>query len=157
MAGQKSFSAQVSEWVKEIKERQIAVRNEAAQRVIEVMQTPVGKGGNLPFDTGFLRASLMAVIGEAKFELTEAPHGAGAVPYNAGQVTLIIAKAELSDPIEAVYTAKYARRMEYGFVGKDSLGRTYNQAGRRFVALAAQQWPRIVAEVATEAKARAKA
>ena len=153
---QKSFSAQVSEWVKETKERQIAVRNEAAQRVIAIMQTPVGQGGNLPFDTGFLRASLMAVIGNANFELKANPESGAAVPYDAGQISLIIAKAKLSDTVEAVYTAKYARRMEYGFSGKDSLGRTYNQTGRRFVALAAQQWPRIVSEVATEAKARAK-
>lgn len=156
MAGQKSFSAQVSEWARETKERQIAVRNEAAQRVIAIMQTPVGQGGNLPLDTGFLRASLMAAIGSANFEIKPEPASDGPVPYDAGQISLVISNAQLSDQIEAVYTAKYARRMEYGFVGKDSLGRTYNQTGRRFVALAAQQWTRIVSEVATEAKARAK-
>lgn len=153
---QKSFSAQVSDWVKATKERQVAVRREAAQRVIAVMQTPVGQGGNLPLDTGFLRASLLAAVGAANFDIKEAPASGGAARYDAGQVSLIIAKAELSDPIVAVYTAKYARRMEYGFVGEDSLGRTYNQAGRRFVALAAQQWPRIVNEVAAEAQSRAK-
>ena len=29
--------------------------------------------------------------------------------------------------------AAYARRIEYGFVGEDSLGREYNQKGRFFV------------------------
>lgn len=142
---QGSFAAAVSKWVAETKERQIAVRREAAQRTVEIMQTPRSEGGNMRVDTGFLRASLMAAIGDANFTIRENPGGAFA--YEPGQVTLVIAQAQLSDPIEVVYTANYARAREYGARG---------QPGDRFVGLAAQRWPQTVNAVATEAKARAK-
>lgn len=149
------FKATVDAWVAETKGRVLAVRNECAQRVIEIMQTPVSRGGALPVDTGFLRASLKAVAGDPHFALTMAPDAGGVFTWDGGEVALVIAGAAITDTISAVYTANYARRLEYGFIGQDSLGRTYNQAGRRFVALAAQQWPRIVSEVVTEAKGRA--
>jgi hypothetical protein len=38
----------------------------------------------------------------------------------------------------------YARRLNYGFTGTDSLGRQYNQRGYFFVDLAAQRWQQIV-------------
>ena len=151
---QGSFSAQVNDWVKGSKARMVAVRNEAAQRTIEIMQTPVAKGGNLPVDTGFLRASLKAAIGTANFQEIENDASAS-LTYNPEDISLIISGADISDTIEAVYTAKYARRMNYGFSGEDSLGRVYNQAPRLFVDLAAQQWPQIVDQVAREAEGRA--
>tara|TARA_R110002051_G_scaffold230715_1_gene292714 strand:+ start:2594 stop:3031 length:438 start_codon:yes stop_codon:yes gene_type:complete len=141
---QSSFAAQVGDWVRETKARQTAVYRESAQRVIAAMQVPVGAGGNMPVDTGFLRASLMASLGYTLPPTRDNP--GGAVSYDPGAVSLTISRAEISDPITAVYTASYAEHVEYGARGR---------AGRRFVALAAQQWPRIVSEVATEAQARA--
>jgi hypothetical protein len=44
--------------------------------------------------------------------------------------------------------------LEFGFVGTDSLGREYHQAGRAWVRLAQQQWPQIVARTAAEAYVR---
>lgn len=114
----------------------------------------IGGTGNLPVDTGFLRASLKVTLGGDVPSLQDTPTGGKAVNYNEGQVELVLAGAALGDVITAAYTAKYARRIEYGFNGTDSLGRTYSQSGSRFVALAAQQWNRIVNEVATEAQAR---
>lgn len=140
---QGSFSASVSAWVAEKKTRMTAVRNESIQRVLEVAQTPVAKGGNMPVDTGFLRASLQVVAGDANFTLRENPGGKHS--FNGGEVTLILAGAPLGKPIEAVYTASYARHVEYGARGRP---------GRRFVGLAAQQWARIVDEVSREAQAR---
>ena len=148
MASQSSFSAQVSAWVAETKGRAKAVRDESAQRVIEVMQTPVGAGGNLPVDTGFMRASLLATTGEVNFVARGRPDGGGRYAYDGGHVSLVIAGADLNDTITAVYTANYARHVEYGARGRP---------GRRFVALAAQQWARIVSEVAAEAQSRAVA
>ena len=191
--GQASFSAAVSAWVTETKERMDAVRKEAAKRTVAIMQTPgpsvatvkkaisAGAGlgrvkkngergvskkafgpipnpggtGNLPVDSGFLRASLMGVIGEGTFTATEPPKDGSGFSYDAGQINLVIAGSKLTDTITVAYTAAYARRMEYGFKGTDSLGREYNQSGRRFVALAAQQWGRVVSEVAAEAQTRA--
>lgn len=112
-----------------------------------------GGAGNLPVDSGFLRASLVVSIGEALPAITKPPKEGVAKTWDASTVQLKLEGADLSDTITAAYTAAYARRIEYGFKGKDKLGREYNQSGSRFVALAAQQWQRIVSEVAAEAQA----
>ena len=125
-----------------------AVHKESAQRTVAVMQTPRGAGGNLRVDTGFLRASLVGVIGENLPAQTTAPEGMTRASYDAGPISLVIAGADLTDTISVVYTANYAIPREYGSRG---------QPGDRWVALAAQQWPQIVGQVATEAKARAGA
>lgn len=143
---QGSFSAQVSSWVRETKARQTAVYKESAQRVIERMQTPRGAGGNMRVDTGFLRASLVATTSGALPPTVPKPDGDAKHSWDAAQVSLVIAGADIKDPITAVYTANYARHREYGANG---------QAPDRFVALAAQQWQRIVNEVCEEAKSRA--
>jgi hypothetical protein len=74
-----------------------------------------------PVDTGYLRASWKPSI------------DASAVG--------------VGDVWELANTAKYARRVEFGFIGKDSLGRTYNQAGCGFVRAALGKADQIAAEV----------
>lgn len=182
---QGAFASAVSAWVKETKERQVAVRNLAAERVIEVMQEPgpsmataakavsagIGLGkvrkdgsrgvskrafgpitnpggsGNVPVDTGFLRASLVVGIGTLSLPTTTPPENAtGAFDWDEGAVNLVLSGAKMSDAIEARYTAVYARVAEYG---------GGSRRARRFVALAAQQWGAIVDQACAEAKSRA--
>ena len=143
---QGSFSAGVSAWVAQTKERMDAVRKESAQRVVEIMQTPVAKGGRMRVDTGFLRASLVGMIGQGSFSPRDKPDGAGSFSYDAGQINLVIAGAAPSDAITVGYTATYARPREYGARG---------QPGDAFVRLASQQWGRVVQEVSAEAQTRA--
>lgn len=149
-----SFSAQVEAWVAESKTLMTAVMRESAQRVISDMQTPDKAGGRMKVVTGFLRASLQASIGTPANAMTQRPIKGQIYEFAAGEVALVIAGAELGDTIYATYGAAYARRLEYGFVGQDSLGRTYNQVGKAFVRSAAQKWGQIVAQVSTELKAR---
>ena len=85
-----------------------------------------------PVDTGFLRASWWSAL--------NARPGAGAAPGNdkAGALTvaklnLTAASIRLGDTYFMTNGAAYAMRLEYGFVGKDSLGRSYNQSPRGFV------------------------
>lgn len=143
---QQSFSARIAADVAKIKALRKPIRDEAAQRVIEIMQTPVSEGGNMPFKSGFLRASLTATIGAPSFVVRTHPGGDGSFAYNAGAVSLVILDAELEQPISAVYTAIYSRVAEYG---------GQNRPARRFVGLAAQQWQRVVSEVAAGARQRA--
>jgi hypothetical protein len=150
-----NFAAQVSKWVQQTKGRQEAVFRESAQRVIEVMQTPVGAGGNMPVDTGFLRASLRVQIGRVDSLPAISATGA-AHSWDGGSVALVINGAKLGDMISAIYLANYARRINYGFVGQDSRGREYNQRGYLFVQKAGQQWQGIVRAVSAELKSRAK-
>lgn len=141
-----SYSAQVDEQVAEAKALMLAVRRESVQRHIEIMQTPLGAGGNLRVDTGFLRASLRTAIGSANFAITYKPDDENArYTFDPSDVSLVIAGAEIDDPIEAVYTANYARPREYGARG---------QPGDRWVGLAAQRWVQTVESVVAEVKAR---
>jgi hypothetical protein len=45
----------------------------------------------------------------------------------------IAASLQLGDTYYLVNTAAYANRIEFGFFGRDSLGRRYTQAGQGFV------------------------
>jgi len=136
------FAAQVHRWVQEKgHDAVLAVRNEAAQRVFNLAQTPVAKGGNMPVKTGFLRASPRATKDGSLPMLAKRPGTAedNSYDYNPAAILAVIASAELQDVITFAYTANYARFVE-------------NK--RKFVALAAQQWPQMVDEVCAEAKRR---
>lgn len=140
------FSSQVSAWVAETKDRRDRVYKTSAQRIIALMQTPRSQGGNLRFDTGFLRASLVVTLSDTLPQQTFKPDGVDHFSYDAAATSLVIAGAQIKDPITAVYTANYARPREYGARG---------QTPDRFVALAAQRWQEVVNQVCAEAQSRA--
>lgn len=112
------------------------------------VQGPVaapGAGGNMPVQTGFLRASLLASTAAMPSINDEAkPADGKTYNYDPSSIDTVILTADLGQTLYFGYTAAYARRIEYGFSGEDSLGRSYNTPARRFVALAAQRWPQIV-------------
>lgn len=139
---QGSFSGQISAFVAKTKERQTAVYRESAQRVFSIAQTPVGAGGNMPVDTGFLRSSLVVNLGLDVPTQRDRPDGPTAFPP--ADFALTIAQADIQTPITGYWTASYARHVEYGARGRP---------GRRFVALASQRWGRIVEEVCADVKA----
>jgi len=141
----KDFSAQVDAWVLKSRKRMLAVFKESTQRVAHEMRIPVGGGGNMPVDTGFLRASLLGTINVPTAVVTYNPGTRPAPDTAVAQFALVIAQAELGDTIYGTFTANYAMIQEYG-----SAGRT----GRGFVRKAAQKWQMIVDEVVNEAKAR---
>lgn len=142
-----SFSGQVSEWVRQSEDRMRRVFRESTQRVVAEMQTPVGAGGNMPIDTGFLRAGVVASTdAPTPIDPKARPQKGQSYVYNGGNVTLVIAGAELGQTVWVTYTAAYAAHQEYG---------TSKMAGRGFVRLAAQRWPSIVDEVCSEAFSRA--
>lgn len=78
-----------------------------------------------PVLTGFSRASWFASINGA-------PQGV-AGQASSYQLELIAGRLQLGDTYFAGNSANYALRLEYGFVGTDALGRTYNQPGRFIV------------------------
>jgi hypothetical protein len=149
MAG-KSFSASVDKWVLATKARSEAVFKTAAQSMAEdvVDRTPV--------DTGFLRASLSASLVEPIQINRDAtpPKGAGKGSFPApANVSLVINNMKLGDKLHIGFVAAYAMRIEYGFKGEDSLGRSYDQKGAGMVRLASQNWPKHVANAVRQAKA----
>jgi len=136
------FEAQIDKWVNQTSKDLELIFKQSAQEVFSKAQTPVAQGGNMPVDTGFLRNSFVAGLnGSTSLKGPDA--------YVAA-----IAGAKLGDVVFGGWTAKYAARIEFGFSGQDSLGRTYNQDGRGFARKAAMEWQQIVQRNA--AKVRAK-
>ena len=76
--------------------------------------------------------------------LTSGLNGAGGMA-GAESYSLALAGLEIGDTAHFEWTMEYAARIEYGFSGTDSLGRTYNQPGWQFVGLNAAKWPEKVA------------
>ena len=134
-----NFSASVDGWVSKSQKRIDAVRKESVQRVVNDMQTPVGRGGNMVVDTGFLRSSLMASTATMP-RVGEDEQG------SESQITLAIANWDAGQPLYLGYTANYAAHVHWG---------TRGRAARLWVTLAAQRWQQIVAEVARELRSRA--
>lgn len=138
------FAAQVGAWARETDQRMTAVFRASAQDVISTMQTPVGAGGNMPVDTGFLRSSLQVSL-NAEPVPAALPNPNPNVPVAYTDVaSLVIAGAEIGDRVVASYSAVYAPVIEYG---------GGNRQPRRFVALAAAQWQSIVKRNAEALKA----
>lgn len=102
-----------------------------------------------PHDTGFLRGSWQPSIGEPKSgEGSEDPSGKMAV----AAASLVSADVQLGDKFYMANNAVYAKRLEYGFVGEDSLGRSYNQAGRFYVSDTVARFKSICRKVARDLK-----
>ncbi len=121
-------------WNEKAKARVRDVVRASIQDVVADAQQTKASGGRMPVDTGFLRNSLMCdVNGTTALE--------GPLSYVA-----VISGLEMGDIFTAKWTAPYALRQERGFVGVDSLGRTYNQPGNYYVQGAVQQWPIFVEE-----------
>lgn len=135
-----NFAATIGEWGRAEIERAESIFQASAQAVANELRTTVNEGGRLPIDLGNLRRSLVAST-------------AGMQPVKPGQETfadsgieMVIAGAALGSTLWISFQAEYAMRMEFGFVGTDSLGRVYNQTGFGFATAVAQRWPQIVAE-----------
>jgi hypothetical protein len=127
-----SFTAQLSAWAKKTQRRQQAILRASASDVIDLAQTPIAKGGNMPVDTGFLRNSLQSSL-SGSTSLT----GPDSYALVAGQM-------EPGDVARFGWTASYAGSVEYG---------TRGRPGRYFVRNAARQWPHIVKANVAKAKA----
>ena len=140
-----NFAVRVDEWCNMVPERTAYVFRESTERVVEEMQKPVGAGGNMPIDTGFLRASLMAST--AGMPALSGRNPGAPASYDSAHVRLVIAGADIGDTIYARYTANYAGHVNYGAQGCPP---------RQFVGLAAQKWPAIVDAVVVYAKAQVK-
>lgn len=140
-----SFSAAVAQWADKVEGAVKAIFKEATQEVVEEMQRPVGQGGRMRVDTGFLRASLLASSTSMPAISAAKPVEGGTYTPDFGQIEAVIAGADVGDTLYFGYTASYAGYREYGANGQPADG---------FVRLAAQNWPIIVDRKAAELKAR---
>lgn len=136
------FTAQVDAIIAKTEKRMTALARESIQRTIDDAQTPVGKGGRMRVDTGFLRASGQPSYngmpsGPSRGERTEPDSYAP----DTGAVTVALAKLEIGAIFYFGWTAAYAK---------------YREAYDGFLGVAVQKWPDTVAKVTEEIKARIK-
>ncbi|WP_354345048.1 HK97 gp10 family phage protein [Phyllobacterium ifriqiyense] len=141
-----SFSAQVAAFAEKIPGACEAVFKESVQEVVSEMQTPIGAGGRMRVDTGFLRASLMAsTAAMPSINPSKEPTAGGSYSYDQGDIEAVILGADVADTLYFGYTASYAAHREYGVEG---------QVPDAFVRSAAQRWNTIVEAKAKELKSR---
>lgn len=127
------FSDQVNSHADKYRRRLLAVFRQSVQETIHSANVPVGQGGKMRVDTGFLRNS-----GQASLDrMPSGPGKGGARAYRsqvAGEpIEIVIRKAELGDTIWFGWTANYARIREY----HDG-----------FLRSAVQRWDKTVGDVA---------
>ena len=143
------FADAVDQWTKETGQRMTAVWRQSIDDLADTMNRTRSNGGRLPHLTGNLMRSLLAST--SAMPSTGGPNA----KYSGQDVGLTTAGLRLDQTIWLGYQAIYARRMNYGFVGQDSLGRNYNQAGAHFVEGAIAEWPNIVRMAVSKIKAGA--
>ena len=143
------FHAIIDQWTKETEDRMRRVWVAAIDDLADTMNKTRANGGRLPHLTGNLMRSLLAST--SAMPSTGGPNA----KYSGQDVGLVTAGLRLDQTIWLGYQAIYARRMNYGFVGQDSLGRNYNQAGAHFVEGAIAEWPNIVRMAVSKIKAGA--
>lgn len=130
-----------------------AIFQQATVELISQAQTTYNEGGKLPIDQGFLRNSFSVSLSGLPSGPTKAQAGVK-YDWKSEETTLLIAGAPLGATIFGGWTAAYAMRMEYGFFGQDSKGRTYSQEGFAFLRTAVANWQVIVDDVSKEAQRR---
>ena len=119
-----------------------AIHKTSLEKLDRELTRTKAEGGSVPVDTGNLYRSLVAST--SGMPTTSVTRSSGS------NVTAVIAQLRPNQSIWLGYTATYARRMNFGFVGADSLGRVYNQQGNYFVERAIAMWPQLVDEAIKE-------
>jgi len=120
----RGFSSAVNKWTKETLQRS----EEAFQ--IGSLDFFLALRDATPVDTGLLRSSLTPGINGA---VAAGPPNLNDAKSGDMAALDVFSKLKLGDKCTMVYKTTYAMRVNYGFVGMDSLGRKFNQAGRYWV------------------------
>lgn len=142
-----SFTESIDAWVAQTKERLDAVHGRSVELLGEQMAKTKPEGGKVPFFKGNLMRSLLA----DKSAMPKISDG----PFSGSNVGLVAATLKADETVYIGYQAIYAARMNFGYVGADSLGRVYNQQGNYFIEGAVAEWPNIVKNAVTDIKGSA--
>ncbi|SNT19586.1 HK97 gp10 family phage protein [Sphingopyxis indica] len=123
-----------SKWADQSDRMLTALLRNSVQALAKEASTTIPNGGRVPVRTGNLARSV--VVDTKPPTVIEG--------LATGDYSLGIAAIVPGEPIFIGWQARYARRVNYGFVGVDSLGRSFNQSGAGFAEAAAAKWPAIV-------------
>lgn len=140
------FAAQIEDWAKNSEALLEGIFHEASQRVTDAMTLARGLGGNLPVDTGYLRASIQASnVAPPPINPGSSGNAGQKYAFNSGPIALTINNTKLGGTVWVCATANYSTHVEFG---------TSKQPAALFVTQAAQRWPQIVNEVQAELKGK---
>lgn len=158
------FSRQIKDLTGKYKKRMTATMRDAVQETAAIAQKPRGDGGNMPVVTNFLRASMLGAVGTMPSGETKAAKGKDykSESDTAGDtlgVALLHWEPSKGEVFYVGWSAAYARRIEYGFYGADSLGRVYEMddvgvLGAGYLRSATQKWSETVDSSAKKIKKR---
>lgn len=125
----RGFLKAVNKWTRETEERSNEAFRNGALDFYDALSDAT------PVLTGNLRNSLVATVNGSTTTVTGPGRDPSDKAYRGGAEQSIanIINAKIGDRISFMYSATYFRRLNYGFVGFDSIGRFYNQAGRFWV------------------------
>lgn len=136
----RSFAASIAAFRDLTKAQMQAVLSESIQDVMDEAQTPVANGGRMPVDDGHLINSVVTELNGTQIGTTaQAEDLSGSA--SSANIALLVTGIEPGDTARIGWAAAHAMRQHEGFVGEDSLGRTYNQQGKHWVDGAAANWP----------------
>lgn len=121
MQNGREFKAALASWADKVGEQADALARQVCQ------ETGFRVVYHTPLDTGFLRGSWQPSLGAIQ------TGDKAAASDSIADVALVCTGIKAGDVFYMTNNASYARRIEYGFVGQDSLGRHYNQPPRYFV------------------------
>lgn len=132
-----NFEASLDEWAAQVRADLVGI---ARQSIFKLAGNVVQ---DTPVDTGNLRGHWQPSFGEPMPAKQEVPFDVGG-GLALASLSATLANLTLGETFHYSNGCVYAMRLEYGFVGYDSLGRYYNQAGRYFVTNNLAQWDGIV-------------
>lgn len=136
-----SFSQQLDAWTRQTSARVEAVFKTAVQDLATEMLTPVGKGGRLRVDTGFLLNSFSAAVNSIPRGESERPTGYRATDFDMMPITAAILSAKIGDRIVIGTAASYA---------------VYREAQDGFLRIPVQNWQQIVDNAVRKVKSEYK-
>ena len=131
------FSLAVEKWVEKAKGQSDAAFQATALDAVNTVKSLT------PVKTGFLRANWTVIRNNDPMPM----------PARVQSPEAVIAQLRIGDMMLIVNPVVYAARVEYGFVGDDSLGRHYDQKGVGMM----QQTIAMLPEIARRATARVMA
>ena len=138
-----TFSAQVKSFTTEAEKNTGIIFSRSIKKLeTELKRNRKTGGGLTPTDTGnMIRSILVSTVAMPKVD-TEVKE------YESVEFT--VSPSHVGKPVWIGVQAVYGPRQNYGFVGTDSLDRSYNQAGAYFVEGAGAKWVQFVKEAEAE-------
>lgn len=122
------FVLSVDAWIAKAQDRMDRVQRAIAEDLLARLKELT------PVKTGYLRAN---------WTLIKGGQAQGLADGRAEDSLVVIMQLKAGDPFVIFNPVVYARRIEEGFVGKDALGRAYNQQGAHMMQQVITEFPQI--------------